>query len=251
MIEPLASFGGALAMGTLVEMLRPYRMFILPGFFFGFFAVAFVAIALGDRWRAKTTFVVFVFSLLLIFNFIVPVTLSPFVEWGHFSNPTPETVHHDEIRIVDANGKELKIDRRATLAFDGIAISQLTSAMVEQYDDEQNEAVARHLIAESRAYREDVHSRSPSRFLRYPHHSLTSSWTPDVLREYDEFVGIRIYRMTYVTSPDGTEIEHYEEEMILEIYPNGSPPDAPRTTNTAPPDSMNRTAPSLSNGLVG
>jgi hypothetical protein len=251
MIEPLVSFGAVFAMDTLVEMLRPYRMFILPGFFFGFFAVAFVAIALGSRWHARTTFVVFVFSLLIVFNFIVPVTLSPFVSWGHFSNPTPETVHHDEIRIVDANGKELKMDNRATLAFDGISMGPVTTAMVEQDDDEKNEAVAQQLLEDSRAYREEIQTQSSSRFIRFPHHGLTGTWTPDVLQEYDEFVGIRIYRMTYVTSSDGTEIEHYEEEMLLEIYPGGSPPETPRTTNTAPPDSINRTAPNLSNGLVG
>lgn len=251
MIEPLVSIGGVLTMGTLVELLRPYRMFILPGFFIGFFVVAFAAIALGSRWHARTAFVVSVLSLLLVFNFIAPFALSPFVAWSQFSNPTPETVHHNEIRVVDANGHELKMDNRATLTFDGISLGPLTTAMVEQYDDDKNEVVARHLLKESNAYREELETQSPSRFIRFPHHGLSSSWTPDVLQGYDEFVGIRIYQMTFVTSADGTEIEHYEEEMILETYPDSSSPEIPQTINTTPPDSINRTAPNLSSGLVG
>lgn len=250
MIEQLVSFGGVFPASALVELLRPYRMFILPGFFIGFFAVAFIAIALGRRLYARTAFIAFFFALLLVFNFVAPTALFPFVAWAQFSTPMSETAHHNEIRIVDENGKELKIDNRATLTFDGISIGSLTDKMVETYDDEQNEAVARHLLRESTAYRDELHTRSSARYLRFPHHGLTSSWTPEILREYDEFVGVRIYEMTFVTSSDGTEIEEYDEEMRLEIFPNGTAPDAQRTSNTSPPDSINRTAPSAIKGVA-
>ncbi|MGM0716604.1 MAG: hypothetical protein ACQET5_05375 [Halobacteriota archaeon] len=97
-----------------------------PGFFLGFFTVAFIAIALGSRWDARTAFVAFLFSLLFVFDFVAPTALLPFVARGQLSDPTPETVHHDEIRIADSNGKELKMDNRATLTFDGISIAHVS-----------------------------------------------------------------------------------------------------------------------------
>lgn len=251
MIGPLVSVGDILLMNSLIESVRPYRHIVVPGFFFGFFAVAFTAIVLGSRWQARPAFLVSVFVLLLVFNFVLPMALSPFVAWSQFSNPTPETVQHDEIRIVDANGKELKMDNRATLTFDGISMAPLTSAMVEEYDEDRNEAVTRHLLNESEAYRHEVNSRSASRFFKFPHHGLTNTWTPEVLEEYDEFVGIRIYRMTFVTSADGTEIEHYEERVLLEIYPDGPAPPVQGTANGTPPDGINRTALNPSTSVVG
>lgn len=84
--------------------------------------------------------------------------------------------------------------------------------------------------------------------LQFPNHGLTSTWTSELLEGYDEFVGLRIYRMTVETSPDGTEIESYEEEILFELFPNGTAPERRAAPNTTPPTSINRTAPSGAGG---
>jgi hypothetical protein len=47
--------------------------------------------------------------------------------------------------------------------------------------------------------------------------------------------------MTFVTSPDGTEIDRYEETLVYERYPFEPVPADPPTPNTEPTRSMNRT----------
>mgnify|MGYP006274792473 FL=1 len=235
----------------VIELLRPYRSIVLPGFFAVFFVLAFAGIALGSRWYARRTFLAYFFVLLLTFNFIAPVTPLPFISWAHFAEPTSQTVHHDEIRIVDANGNELKIDRHATLDSDGVKVSLLTRAMLEEYDEKRNEKVARHLLEESAKHRQEVMTRSAIDHLRFPSHSLTSTWTPAVLNDTDEFVGVRIYRMTFVTSSGGTEVESYEETLLLEVYPYETTPATSASPNTSPPSSINRTASDATASVVG
>lgn len=240
-----------LMMSELIELIRPYRLVILPVFFTVFFLLAFLGVALGSRWYARETFMAYFFVLLLVFNFIAPVTLLPFISWSHFAEPRPQTVHHDEIRIVDANGNELKIDKHGTLNSDGISISRLTEAMLQEYDEEKNEQVTRYLISKSRERRQDVMTRSAIDYLRFPPHSLTSTWTPSVLSGTDRFIGIRIYRMTFVTSSNGTEIRSYEETLLLEVYPDETTAPTLPSQNESPTRSMNRTAPRIPNGEVG
>jgi hypothetical protein len=224
----------------ILEIVRPYGWIFQPAVFFGFFLAAAVAATLYDRWRIREAFVVSFFIGLLLCNFVLPVAPYPFVAWGHFSEPTPETVTYDEIRFVDERGHELKMDDRLTLEFDAVSMRALIRNMLHEYGERKNEQVTRHLLFQAAEYRE--RRRDPSRAdrVRFPHHGLTSVWTPELLDEYGDFVGVRIYEMTFVTSPDGTKVVRYEEEVVFEMFPSDH--DRPRTQPSAMPTrSMNRT----------
>jgi len=118
--------------------------------------------------------------------------------------------------------------------------------MLHKWNKTRRETVARQIVLDSRAYRTEVQNPSWKRHLRYPNHGLAVAWTPAILEGYGEFVGIRIYRMTYETSADGTEITAYDEELLLEAYPFGTPARHP-PANTEPPESINRTTPDAEN----
>ena len=238
-LGPAAAVDVAPLMSGVVEFLRPFRSFILPLFFFGFFAVTFAAVALSDRRRVRKAYVAWFFVMVVFFNTVSPVTLLPFIGWGHFAQPTPETVVHEEIRIVDEHGNELKLDDRATLTFDSVSVGLLTETILENPD--RTEATVRRLVLDAREYRRTIEDPPWIRYLRFPHHGLTNTWTPEMLREYGTFVGVRIYNTTFVTSPDGTEIDRYEETLLFEQYPFEPVPADPPTPNTEPTRSMNRT----------
>jgi len=225
----------------LVELLRPYASYVLPAIFFGFFLAAVVAVAFYRTRYVRRTFVASVFVALILFNFIVPTAPPPFVSWGHFSEPTSEVETYHEIRFVDGSGNEIKIDDRLTLEFDAVSMVALNRRMRNHYSEQHNEEVARQMLLEAREYREDICSRTLRDWVRYPHHGLTSVWTPELLEEYGPFVGIRMYEMTFHTTADGTEVVQYEEEVAIEVFPFDERPTGPPQPSAMPTRSMNRT----------
>jgi len=250
-LVPVATIAAVPLTPGVVELLRPFRSLILPLFFFGFFAVTFAAIALSDRRRVRRTYVAWFFVIVVFFNTVSPVTLLPFIDWGHFAEPTPETVTYNEIRIIDEHGNELKLDDRATLTFDSVSQGPLISAILENPNDDRTQAAVRRLILDASEYRRTIENPSWGRYILFPHHGLTSTWTPDTLRGYGKFVGVRIYSMTFVTSPDGTEVNRYEETLVFEQYPFEPVPADPPMPNTEPTRSMNRTKANVSPPVAG
>ena len=228
----------------VIELVRPYASYVLPACFIAFFVSAFIAIGVNERDHVRSVFVAFFFIGLVLVNTVIPVAPLPFVNWGHFAQESQweNEVVHREIRVVDEHGNELKFDDRATLSFDGISLGPLSDAMVNRYSERRNEAVARHLVLEARRYRETVMNPPATRYVRYPHHGMRGTWTPEILEGYGTFVGIRIYEMKFVTSPDGTEVVDYEEELLVEVFPFEASIDRPPSPNETPPESINRTS---------
>lgn len=243
-VEQLGAIAvNALTFETLIKLVRPFSSYLLATIFVGFFAAAAVAVAFYRRPYVRKTFVASFFAGLLVVNFVVPVAPAPFVAWGHFAEPTSKVVEHNEIRFVDEHGNELKKDDRLTLSFDAASASTLRDRILNDYSDEKREAVSRYLVLEARNYRDRVEDPPITDAVRYPHHGLTSVWRPELLDNYGEFVGIRIYQMRFVTSDDGTEIVDYQEQVVFESYPLGDVPAREPVPNTEPTRSMNRTAP--------
>jgi len=233
--------------GGVVELLRPYSSFILPAVFLGFFVAAAVAIGFYGRWRVRHAFVTCFFVALLLFNFVVPMAPLPFMSWGHFAEPTTETETYFEFRLVDESGREVKMDSRLTIEFDTISTGSLRRSMRTEYGDEKNEAISRYLLSQASVYRSQVGEQPLHERVRYPSHSMTSVWTPELLEAYDSFIGIRIYNMTFVTSGDGTDLVRYEEAVVYEAFPDGRQP-AGDPPSAMPTRSMNRTVLDASSG---
>lgn len=211
-------------LADLVETLRPLAPIVVPLFWVTFFGFALVAIYHHRHQRLRRAFIASFFVGLVFFATISPVVLLPYVQWHKFSTPYPTEVEHLQMRVVDEHGDELMLDNRATLAFEGVRMSGLNNRMVEEYDEATNERVARHLLEQAETYRSSLRSPSPLRYVRFPHHGITSTWTADELETYGAFVGIRIYRLTIVTSDDGKEVLEIEETLLFEAFPDTHAP---------------------------
>lgn len=220
-----------MAMISVVEVLKPYAEFLLPMIFFGFFAVVGITLLLSNRRPGvRKTFVIgFVVVLFMFQVSVVPLSPPPFMVWHKFSDTwDSERVEH-EFRVVDASGQELKFDEKSTMAFEGVRMTALHHRMNNEFSEQERIEAARFLLSSAREYRTAVERGDPARGfvwtdggirLRYlasfPAHGHVATWTPAQTSQYQEFVGIRLYQMTIVTSEDGSEVVSSSEEMVFE-----------------------------------
>lgn len=185
-------------------------------FFGGFFLAAFLAIRYAHVSRVRRGFLGGFFAVLVVVALVAPVQPLPMIQWHKFSNPVPQEETVYQLRVVDADGRELRYDSDATLEVDGVYLHRMLDDLVEAEPAEQRE-IGRHLLEKAREYRVRLANPRPSRFFRYPPGGLFGRWTAEKLAEYDEFVGLRVYEMTAETSPDGRTIVDTEEVLVLEL----------------------------------
>jgi len=219
---------------TLVEALRPYADLLLPLIFLGFFFLSTLAIIFSDRKYIKKSYVSGFLVVLLLFQTIMPLYITPFINWHKFSSERPAESAGYEVHIVDESGNEIQLDRKATLAFNGVA-SIPSEQMVTNNSNETNQEIAQWILKRTSEYRAEVERGEPTRgavpsdvwnlphrLYRFPAHSV-GAWTADELSGFSEFIGIRIYYVQTETSSDGSQIVSQSEELVLEIYPEKSP----------------------------
>ncbi|OYR39676.1 hypothetical protein DJ82_09260 [Halorubrum sp. Ib24] len=223
----------------LIEILRPYAELILPMVFCGFFLLSALAVIFSDRQYVTKSYLAGFLIVLLLFQTVIPITISPFINWHKFSEPKPIESTEYEIRVVDANGQEIKVDEKALLAHDGI-YPLPAERLVSNESSEEDQEIARWLLDRTNTYRTAVERghptrgtvpsdvwNNPRRLYRFPAHS-SGGWTAEELSGYSEFVGIRVYQVRTVTSTDGTEITSRSEELVLELYPERGADNATR-----------------------
>lgn len=217
------------SLSNLVEPLRPYWSLVLAAYFFGFFIATLVAIVYNENRMVRRVYVGGFITLLIATNLVLP-PVAPLTQWHKFSHvPPAEQIEH-EVRVVDANGNELRYDQRATWLVDGVSMRHGQEVLLNGESERQHE-FARYLLEEAREYRVHLENRSAVRLLRFPPHGTANTWVASELKAYDRFVAIRLYRMEIETSPDGTEIVGYSEEIIYEF--SEEPTTATNTTTAA------------------
>jgi len=242
MFDPQIYSLGVISM--LVDGLRPYAPVVLSITFVWTFLFGLTAVAFGNRKQwLKNGFIAYIFIGLLACNFVFPLAPHPFVSWGHFSEPTTEIVTYQELRLVDEHGTELKFDSRATLTFDSASMRPIRERVRREAADSGESETARALIEQATDYRNSVKSQSMVDKVKFPHHGLTSTWDPETLDQYGEFVGIRLYEMTFVTTPDGTTVTEYEETVVAETFLTDVSVE-PHPPRSMLPRSINRSSPS-------
>ncbi|SFG71412.1 hypothetical protein SAMN04488063_2753 [Halopelagius inordinatus] len=219
-----------MALQSVVDLLRPFAEFILPLIFFGFFAVAGVAIYYNRNRTVRRTFTVGLVVVLFLFQTtVIPLTVPPFTTWHKFSDTWDEERIEYEFRVVDEEGNELRFDGKSTLAFHGIRMSLLHDRMTGEFTEDERREAAKFLLHSAREYRTELERNNPRRglawtdgeippqqMIHFPSHGHVSTWTPSLVENYSEFVGIRLYQMTIETSEDGSEVVSYSEEMVYE-----------------------------------
>ena len=70
-------------------------------------------------------------------NTVAPASVLPFINWHKFSDPRVAEQTTYEVRIVDADGRELRYDPKATLGSEGVYIPPLPNKMATEYSDEK------------------------------------------------------------------------------------------------------------------
>ena len=205
MIEPLA-----LALGMSFTRIAGAL------FFAAFFLAALVAVRYHDVDLVRRGFVAGFFAVLVVVAFVGPVMPLPVIEWHKFSDPVPREKSQLQLRVVDADGRELRYDESATLPVDAVYVHRMIDDFVEAPRSEQRET-GRLLLERAREYRAGLENPSPTTYLRYPPGTLYGRWSAETVDGYDRFVGLRVYEVTMKTSEDGRHIEDTDEELVLEL----------------------------------
>jgi hypothetical protein len=224
-----------IAVVSITRILSPYFSLVTPLLFVGFLLGAIIAIAFSDRDWVRRTYLGGFVAALIVTNLFLPFTPVPLVQWHKFSDPRAANQTHYEVRLVDANGKEL--------AYDGDALGEYSmnppremlvdEDSIEKYSGPRRAPsgkadVARYLLEEGTEYRRHVARTGPWSIQNYKPGMADSWWRVD-LSTYDRFVGLRVYKINVNSSQDGTEITAMSETKVYEYVSNRTTTGEPET----------------------
>jgi hypothetical protein len=202
----------------LTSQLKPFFGLLVPAFVLGFFLVTLLAIALSDNRRIRRSYIGGFFVLLIVVNLFSPITPAPLMKWHKFSEVRGMEKTEYAFRVVDTNGAELKYDDEATLNTGSVALSYVRLKMQNELTPAQRADTAQWLLDRATVHRERQMKRSPVRFLHFPRHAMADEWTPKKLAGYSEFTAVRLYRIDYTLSYDGTAVTSYNETLLYEYH---------------------------------
>ena len=204
------------APSQLLSLLEPVLSVVVPAFVVGFFLISLVAIALNSNRTVRNVYIAGFFALLLVVNLAAPVTPAPLVKWHKFSEVRDTEQTEYVFRVVDADGAELGYDDDATLETGSVALTSIHLRMRTEFTPEKNAEVAQWMLDRAAVHRADVEANSWTRYLAFPRHGLSNSWTPAILDGYGEFTTLRLYRVDFTMSEDGSEVTSYRETLVYE-----------------------------------
>jgi hypothetical protein len=193
--------------------------------FFGFFAVALVALMLRDRKHIRPLFGLFIVTLILGSS-LTAIQPIPVINANEYTVISPEQYTHYDLRVVDADGDELPYDPRAMrpnlqneeLA-ENLGKKRTGSNKTEiAYTRAERRQISGFLLEEAREYRHDVKTGSyPRSVFTFPPHHVRGHWSASDLSNTSEFVGIRVYRMDVTFRNRGREAVVNDEELVYEF----------------------------------
>lgn len=215
---------------SALDVLGPIIPFLTVVTLFGSVVVTAIALYYQDRPGVRKAFVV-LFAFCLITMTLTDLQFLPFISWHKFANAHDTDMTRHQIRLVDDAGREVKYDREAPFANDGILHRSIAKQMATEYDDETNEEVAAYLLQQGQEYRVTV--ENGGRFLRpvrFPPHGLDIGWDRIDTTQYGEFVGLRVYEVHIATDEAGSELVLHEERVVYEYMPNADGVNASATS---------------------
>lgn len=212
------------------ELFVQHGTLISGVFFVVFFGGSLVALALRSREPVRSAYVVCVL-LLVLGSGLTGLQPIPIVNANEYSKVAPEEYEHYDLRVVDADGRELPYDPRAMrpaiqneeLA-ENIGRPDTGSAKTDVvYTPTERREVARFLLANAREYRQRVVAGGDLLgVLKFPPHHLRGHWTAEELADYSEFVAVRVYRVEVGFTDDGRQAVVQEEQLVYEYHQNGT-----------------------------
>lgn len=232
-----------MALDVLIDALRPFREFILPGVFVAFLLGTAFALAL-THWRAgsrvgaaerrplrwllpadgrpvRRLWLTAFFSGIVVTS-LVGAPIVPFVDMNKFSERADDEFTYYEIRMVDGEGNEIRYDLRAVPPVSGASRhTRLAGMMVHDFSEAERLEMAGFLFESAVEYRAEVESgHTPwHERLDAPYYSQEPPWQPAELEAMSAFESIKVYERTIVYGEEDTEIVDRSERELLWIDP--------------------------------
>lgn len=232
-----------MAPDALIDLLRPFREFILPGVFAGFVLGTALALAL-THWRVGSRFgpadsrplswllpadgAVFrrlwlgAFFSGIVVTSLIGAPIVPFVDMNKFSERTDDEFTYYEIRMVDEDGAEIRYDLRAVPPVSGASRhTRLAGMMINDFSDAERLEMAAFLYESAVEYRAEIESGQMPLHERFeaPYYSQEPPWEASEMEAMSAFESIRVYELTIVYGEDDTEIVDRSERERLRIDP--------------------------------
>jgi hypothetical protein len=199
------------------------------------------------RPRVRRAFVGGLLAVLVVSS-VVGASPYPFVDLHLYSPAAPAALGVYELRVVDADGRELRYDTRAIPPYTNARLNWLGTRIVDG-DDATRTATAAFLLDRAERHRASVRA-AEGRVLpdgHFPHHVLDYRWTADRVAGYGPFVAVRVYAVSVYFAADGRSVDARTERLAVEVVPAASstlsPSPSPSTTPTAGPAATPATDP--------
>lgn len=191
--------------------------FVKTTLFVGFFTLAGIAAYYNESKVVRRSFVA-VLLVVLVVSGATGLYVWPFFNWHLYPGQQSQTETFYELRVVDAEGNELKYDARAVRPALATPMRRYGKKMVADFTRNERRRFGCFLLDGAESYRDAVgHRQSVPYPLKFPPHQFGYQWTPERLNGIGEIRAIRDYRITVTLSEDGRLVRNYDEEMVLEV----------------------------------
>lgn len=191
-------------------------------FFVGFFTITAVAYYYHDRIRIRQSWLVFVFTVVIIMN-TTGIYMVPFAHLHKFTGAAAQEQTVYEVRVVDEHGETLSYDARAVEPLPGSRLNELGKQMTTEYSNATRHEVSRFLLQNACEYRSSIESGQLIRLdrMEFPEHGLDYRWTDKILSTYGDFAGIHVYKHSITHTDHGTD-ETVTTELVYRWRPSSS-----------------------------
>jgi hypothetical protein len=179
-----------------------------------------VAVRRSGDPRVRQSFVALFLVGLLVVNLWPFPALLPFTHLHKYTEASSNPTTYYEVYVVDANGAELRYDGDA--APPAGTITRFGTGIATEYGPAEAESTAAYLLDRAIRYRQQVRDgRGVGSRLDFPPHALGDGWDAETLARYDEFVGLRVYRVELRYEASGLAIEGRNRTLVARLT-NGS-----------------------------
>lgn len=209
----------------------PLWRVLLLCWFVGFFVVTGI-VFLFDTPSLRRTYIAVVLVVLFVLN-VAGLSAAPLVDIQPYGPAAPTEYDIIELRVVDAQGTELRLDTRAVPPYTGSRLGWVAYQMVTEADDRR--AIGSFVVSRANDYRRDVLDDSPLDAVRFPSHVDDYRWTPERLEATGPFVGVRVYHLELTVSDDGRRVVERSETLVLEEWYDSA---SSRATDSGPRETM-------------
>jgi len=181
----------------------------------GLFAiVTVVAVALARHRIVRRAYVGSLLGLMVVAG-ITGTAVWPFPSWHLFPTVQPRMTLYSEIRVADAEDRELRVPAEALAPLEPTPVRRLATNAFSTYTLAKQMEFAEFVLERTNEYGRAVLDER-YRFARFPAHQAGRGWTTDDLQELGPFIVFRVYAIKISLSEDFSRIQSLEEELIFE-----------------------------------